>query len=72
MPLEAAKHAVFWDNSHGLPTIVLERGKYNEHQDGCIVYTKDPIPIDTPSAWRITVLETANYNIGLVSRIMAN
>ena len=74
MPLDAAKHgerAVFWDNFHGLPTIV-EREKYNEHQDGCIVYTKDPIPIGTPSAWRITVLETANYDTGLVSQIMAS
>ena len=70
-PLDVTVHgerAVFWDNFHGLPTIV-QRKEYNDHRDGCIVYTKDPIPVDT--AWRITLLKTADsgWDTGLVSWI---
>ena len=68
MPLDPSKHgerAVFWDNFSGSPTIV-ERKEYNKYKDGCIVYTKYPIPVDT--AWRITLLQTADsWQRGLVS-----
>ena len=72
MPLNAAKHgeeAVFRDNFHGSPTIV-QRRKYNEHNNGCIVYTKEPIPASSRRAWRITVLENSTLPTGLVSWIV--
>ena len=68
MPLDTAKHgerAGFWDNFHGSPTVV-GRTEFNEHEDGCIAYTKFPIPSNT--AWRIELLETTDcWQRGLVS-----
>ena len=67
-PLDAAKHgerAVFWDDFHGSPTVV-GRKNFDLHEDGCVAYTKDPIPVG--SAWRITLLETTErLQTGLVS-----
>ena len=68
MPLNAVKHgerAEFWDNFCGSPTVV-ERMKFDEHEDGCIAYTKHPIPTNT--AWRIELLKTTErWQRGLVS-----
>ena len=70
MSLNAAKHgerAEFWDNFYGSPTVV-ERMKFDEHEDGCIAYTKHPIPTNT--AWRIELLKTTEcWQRGLVSEI---
>jgi hypothetical protein len=58
MPLNAVKHgerAEFSDDFYGSPTVV-ERRKFDEHEDGCIAYTRDPIPTNT--AWRIELLKT--------------
>ena len=64
---KSGQRAVFARYNYiSLPTVV-ERTKHQEHQYGCVAYTKDPLPVN--KAWRITVLKTTKkwLTTGVVS-----